>query len=287
MSDVDYIALKQAGFMKQIQKDRFSLRLRIVGGQVGAEQLKKLYEIAENYGQGYIHLTARQSIEIPFLKLTDIELVKRELALAGLEPGVCGPRFRTITACQGSAVCPHGLIDTTALAKKYDQMYFATVFPHKIKLGITGCGNNCLKAEENDLGIKGGMKPKWIKDACNFCGLCEAVCPTQAIEVDKQNGSLLFDEQKCNFCGKCITPCPGEAWQGERGFIVYFGGFFGKRIATGKRLLPILFSEEELDKAVAAGLEFFRQHGKPGERFKDTLDRIGWNHLQEDLEQIL
>ncbi|MFR0781422.1 MAG: hypothetical protein ACLSHP_00200 [Coprococcus sp.] len=27
--------------------------------------------------------------------------------------------------------------------------------PHKFKFGVTGCQNNCLKAEENDVGIKG------------------------------------------------------------------------------------------------------------------------------------
>ena len=34
MAQVDYKALKKGGFMRQIQKDRFSLRLRSVGGQI-------------------------------------------------------------------------------------------------------------------------------------------------------------------------------------------------------------------------------------------------------------
>ena len=43
------------------------------------------------------------------------------------EPGVCGPRLRTITACQGAAVCPSGCIDTYALAKELDGRYFALI----------------------------------------------------------------------------------------------------------------------------------------------------------------
>ena len=148
MAQVDYKELKKGGFMRQVQKDHFSLRLRIVGGQIQAEQLLKVYEIAQKYGHGYIHMTSRQSIEIPHIKLGDIETVKKELSGAGLQPGACGPRVRTITACQGSAICTSGLIDTTALAKEFDQKYYARELPHKFKLGITGCRNNCLKAEE-------------------------------------------------------------------------------------------------------------------------------------------
>ena len=114
---VNYKELKQGGFMKQVQKDHFSMRLRIVGGQIEAEKLKKVYEIAEKYGQGYVHMTSRQSIEIPFIKLEDVEAVRNEMAASGLQPGVCGPRVRTITACQGCKICPSGIIDTTELAQ--------------------------------------------------------------------------------------------------------------------------------------------------------------------------
>jgi len=109
VANVDYKELKKGGFMKQVDKDRFSLRLRIVGGQIKAEQLAKVNEIAQKYGAGYIHLTSRQSIEIPYIKLQDIDAVKEELAKAGLQPGACGPRVRTITACQGLLFVPAGL----------------------------------------------------------------------------------------------------------------------------------------------------------------------------------
>jgi anaerobic sulfite reductase subunit C len=287
MANVDYKELKKGGFMKQVQKDCFSLRLRVVGGQINAEQLKKVYEIAERYGKSYIHMTSRQSIEIPFIKLEDVETVKRELAGAGLQPGACGPRVRTITACQGCAICPSGLIDTTDIAKEFDRKFYARELPHKFKLGITGCRNNCLKAEENDFGVKGGMLPIWTESNCSFCGLCEAVCPTKAIKVNKNDKSLSFDEKECIYCGKCVKSCPTEAWKGKSGFIVYFGGLFGNRIAIGKQLIPILFTKEELFKVAEATLEFFEEHAKPGERFCNTLDRVGWDLLKKTLEEVL
>jgi len=287
VANVDYKELKKGGFMKQVDKDRFSLRLRMVGGQITSEQLAKVNEIAQEYGAGYIHLTARQSIEIPFIRLQDIDTVKEELARAGLQPGACGPRVRTITACQGCTICPSGLINTTELAKEFDERYYARELPHKFKLGITGCRNNWLKAEENDIGVKGGMMPAWEGSQCIYCGLCEAVCPTKAIQVKKAEEKLIFNEQDCIYCGKCVKACPTSAWIGKSGFIVYFGGLFGNRIAIGRQLLPIIFSKEKLHEIIEITLAFFEEYGRPGERFGNTLDRVGWDLLKNRLVGLL
>lgn len=287
MGKVDNKSLKTTGFIRQVQKDCFSMRLRVVGGQISAEQLKKVYEIAQVYGKGYIHLTSRQGIEIPFIKLEDIDIVKSELGKAGLEPGASGPRVRAVTACQGIAICPNGLIDTTELAKELEKRYSAKDLPHKFKLGVTGCRNNCLKAEENDLGIKGGIQPTWEKMNCSFCGLCEAVCPGKAIKVDKGEGSLVFVEEKCIHCGKCEKSCPLGAWQGKAGFLIYFGGTLGKQILTGKQFLPLIFEKEELFRLIDATLAFFAKYGNPRERFRRTIERVGWGRLEMELTDII
>lgn len=65
MAQVDYSTLKKGGFMRQKQKDNFSLRLAVVGGTLTAENLKKIAEVAEKYGDGHVHLTSRQGVEIP------------------------------------------------------------------------------------------------------------------------------------------------------------------------------------------------------------------------------
>lgn len=286
MDRVDYKELKKNGFMRQIQEDRFSLRLRVAGGQIQAEQLLKIHEIARQFGQNLIHMTSRQSIEIPHIRLQDIETVKKSLAEAGLQPAACGPRLRTITACQGSTVCISGLIDTSSLAADFDRRYYARELPHKFKLGITGCRNNCLKAEENDIGVKGAFKPEWVENKCNFCRLCETVCRENAIKVEKESRTLIFTESKCNYCGRCVKACPTEAWEGRNGFILYFGGLFGNRISIGKQLLPIIFSIEVLHKVIETTLRFFQKYGNRSERFGNTLDRVGWSLLVKELESV-
>ena len=59
----DYALLKKGGFMKQKQKDNFSLRLSVVGGQVTAEQLVAITEVAKKYGHGYVQKRIWQRAE--------------------------------------------------------------------------------------------------------------------------------------------------------------------------------------------------------------------------------
>jgi dissimilatory sulfite reductase (desulfoviridin) alpha/beta subunit len=230
--------------------------------------------VAETYGDGYVHLTSRQSVEIPFIKLEQIDEVKEALAKGEVAPGVCGPRVRTVTACQGEAICPSGCIDTYALAKELDERYYARELPHKFKFGITGCQNNCLKAEENDLGVKGAIKVAWKEDACISCGVCVKACRSGAITLE--DGKISIDNEKCNFCGRCTKSCPADAYEETHGYIVSFGGLFGNSIHKGEPVLPFI---ENHDKLMAV----CEKNARPGERFKFTIDRVG----QETFEQVI
>lgn len=281
---VDYATLKKGGFMRQKQKNNFSLRLRVVGGNLTAEQLAKIAEVAEKFGDGHVHLTSRQSVEIPFVKLEDIDKVKAALAEGGVEPGVCGPRVRTVTACQGAAICPSGCIDTYALAKELDERYFARELPHKFKFGITGCQNNCLKSEENDLGIKGGIKVSWKKENCISCGVCVKACRSEAITL--QDGKITLDESKCNFCGRCCKSCPTDAWEQTSGYIVSFGGLFGNQIAQGEPIIPFIEDHDKLIKICDAAVQFFAENANAGERFRFCLERVGFEKFKEKIEEV-
>lgn len=280
---VDYAALKAGGFMRQKQKNTFSLRLRVVGGTLSTKQLMAIQAAADQYGKGYVHLTSRQGVEIPFIKLEDIDAVKEKLAEGGVVPGVCGPRVRTVTACQGGKCCPSGCIDALDIAEKLDARYFGRTLPHKFKFGVTGCQNNCLKAEENDFGIKGGFIIDWKQEDCIFCGVCEKACRTEAISI--KDGKITVEDGKCNNCGRCVTACPTLAWRGKSGYITSFGGTFGNSIRKGTELLPIIEDEETLFRVADTAVEFFAKYANPGERFAKTLERVGWDKLEKKVKE--
>ena len=280
---VDYSTLKKGGFMRQKQKNNFSLRLAVVGGNLTAENLKKIAEVAEKYGDGHVHMTSRQSVEIPFIKLDDVEEVKAELAKGGVKPGVCGPRVRTITACQGNQICPSGNIDTYGLAQELDERYFARELPHKFKFGVTGCQNNCLKAEENDVGIKGASIVSWDEASCIMCGVCVKACREGAITME--DGKIQLEQSKCNYCGRCQKACPTDAWKGESGYLVSFGGLFGNQIHKGQTLLPVITDKEQLFRVTDAAIQFFDDNANPSERFQFTIERVGEDKFKKVIEE--
>jgi len=276
---INYAELKKGGFMKQKQKGFGSLRLAVVGGNLTAEQIKTVSEVAKKYGKGYVHMTSRQGIEIPFINVEQLAEVKEALAAGGVKTGVCGPRVRTVTACQGSEICPSGCIDTYTLAKELDERYFGRELPHKFKFGVTGCQNNCLKAEENDVGIKGGMEVEYKASACIGCGVCVKACRTGALSM--VDGKIILDESKCNKCARCVKSCPTDAWEGTPGYIVSFGGTFGNFVYKGEELVPIIKDKDTLFRVTDAAIEYFEENAKPSERFRKTLERLGDEGLRE------
>ena len=251
--NVNFDELKACGFNRQRQPNYFSLRLKFIGGHVTAQQLGTIQRVAEKFGKGYVHLTTQQGIEIPFIHLDDVDAVKKILSTNFK----LGAKVRTITACQGNSVCPSGLIDTQKLALEFDKRYGGRELPRKFKFGITGCPNNCLKVEKNDVGVKGGVKPIWHSERCNFCGACQAVCPKKIITVDKTAKKFLLAESRCVHCGKCIKKCPTNSLRGQIGFTVFIGG---------ENFLPIIFDEQQLYEIVDAALNFFETNAKSGER---------------------
>lgn len=280
---VDYKALKNGGFMRQKQKNHFSLRIKVVAGNLTTQQLAAVSDVAEKYGSGYVHLTSRQGIEIPFIKLDDVEEVKQALMDGGVYTGVCGPRVRTVTACQGSDVCPNGCIETTRLAEEISERYFGRELPHKFKFGVTGCVNNCLKAEENDVGVKGAYDVSWEEEACTLCGVCVKVCRSDALQM--KDGKIVLDAEKCTHCGRCVKSCPMDAWHGQGGYILSFGGTFGNLIARGKEIVPVIRDTETLFRVTDAALDFFNQHANAGERLRRTIERVGWEPFEAVIKE--
>lgn len=283
MNNKEISDLKLQGFLKQKQDGYFSVRIISCAGNMTSNQINKISKIAEEYGKGYMGFTTRLTVEIPWIKEEDIAKVKKELSDAGLKTGGTGKKVRPLMACKGT-VCVHGIIDTQGLCIKLKNKYSDdTLYPAKFKIGIVGCPNNCAKASLNDLGFMGQSIVKINEDKCKGCMLCAAVCKTNALI--KENGKAYIDRDKCTNCGECANNCPQNAIEVvEKGVTAFLGGKFGRTYRIGNRMDNIM-SEDEAIEFTGKALTYFKENAKPGERFGNFIERLGWNKVKKDLEK--
>lgn len=271
------------GLIRQRQKAYVALRLRAVGGEFTADQVRAIASVAERYGTGRLHLTMRQGIEIHSVPREKSRAAVEELEVAGVTMGADGPRVRIVTACPGRDTCQWGIIDTRAIAEELDRGFFARDAPYKFKIGVTGCPNNCAGATGNDIGVMGAVVPGWDGAVCNDCGACLEFCPHRAIV--RADGTYAIDTERCSQCGRCTASCPQGAWTVVRqGVVLWIGGTMGKNPRLGTRLEGLIESREALLDLVDKVFVWYCHNGRPKERFGHAIDRVG---LQSVLDAIL
>jgi dissimilatory sulfite reductase (desulfoviridin) alpha/beta subunit len=278
---LDQASLKSKGFLPQRQEDMFSMRVKVTGGRVDAKKLRAIADAAEKYGQGYVHITSRQGIEIPFIKLEDTDEISDEFEKQGIVGGSLGKKVRAVVACQGNEVCRHGLIDCQKLADRIAEKYFGEQVPKKLKIAITGCPSSCVKPQDNDFGVMGTTKPETLEENCVGCKRCEKVCIVGAITVEEDKARI--DREKCVLCGACIAACKKDALRAEKtGCTIFVGGQMGRMPRQGTKLLE-LADEDQLFSILEKTLEYYRREGLEGERFGDLLDRLGVERYREEV----
>ena len=279
--------VKALGCLHNKGTDNFNVRVITRNGKITTAEHKKIAEAAERFGNGDVVMTTRLTLEIVGVPFDKIEELRTFLAEEGLETGGTGSKVRPVVACKGTT-CQYGLLDSYGLSEKIHERFFhgyADVkLPHKFKIAVGGCPNNCVKPDLNDFGIVGQRVPVIDLENCRGCGKCQVslACPVGASQV--VDGKLVIDPGECNNCGRCVGKCPFKAAQESTyGYRVYIGGRWGKRVAHGRKLEKIFLSEEEVLSVLEKAILLFREQGKTGERFADTIDRIGFENVQEQL----
>ena len=150
--------LKGLGFLNNKDTDNFSARVITACGRVTADTLRALADAADAYGDGHIVFTTRLTAEVPGIPYEKIDAFTEEIGKAGLEPGGTGAKVRPIVCCKGTT-CQYGLLDTFGIAgeihERFYKGYHHVILPHKFKIAVGGCPNNCVKPTLNDVGIMG------------------------------------------------------------------------------------------------------------------------------------
>ncbi len=288
VSPEEIARLKGLGFLRdKTTPDCFNARVITVNGKITAAKAADIAEAAARFGSGELAMTSRMTIEVQRIPYDKIEDFCAFLAEHGLETGGTGPRVRPIVSCKGTT-CHFGLIDTFALSEaiheRFYKGYHETKLPHKFKIAVGGCPNNCVKPDINDIGIIGQRVPRVDDALCKGCKICqvEKCCPMKAASLSASK--IAIDPAICNHCGRCAEKCPfGAVTHPESGYRIYIGGRWGKKCARGIPLSKIFRSEEEVLAVIERAICFFRDHGIAGERFAETIERIGFENVEKEL----
>ena len=155
------------GIYEQRQSGRFMVRVRIAAGMVSPKQLDRLALLSRTYGDGVLHVTTRQDIQIHRVKMEHTADVVEGLGEVGLSPrGGGGNTVRNITACSRAGVCASEIFDVRPYAIGVTEylLDFQSSFnlPRKFKVVFSGCSKDCALAS-----VKWAVPSRQL--ACAYC----------------------------------------------------------------------------------------------------------------------
>jgi ferredoxin-nitrite reductase len=161
--------LKWVGIYPQRQGgDAFMLRVKVPGGRLSAEQARQIGIVAESFGEGpddsavfgnrYADITTRQDIQIHWIRIEDVPRIWERFADVGLTTvQACGDSARNVLCCPVSGVDKHEVFDALPVALQVSEFFTGNRdydnLPRKFKISLTGCVEDCVEAEINDIGL--------------------------------------------------------------------------------------------------------------------------------------
>ncbi len=288
LSPEDIKRVKGLGFLQDKRyPDVFNARVITRNGRITTDEHRAIAEAADRFGSGQVAMTTRLTMEIQGVRYENIQPLMDFLSAYGLTTGGTGALVRPVVSCKGTT-CQYGLIDTYALSGKIHERFYVGYhnmpLPHKFKIAVGGCPNNCVKPDLNDLGVVGQRVPVPDTEKCRGCKKCqiEKNCPIHAAKLE--DGKISIDPDACNHCGRCKGKCPfGAVEEYREGYKILIGGRWGKKTACGRPLPRLFTTEEEVMAVIDRAILLFREEGIAGERFADTVARLGFDSVSGKL----
>ena len=279
----DYALYSRGGIITERNADYATVRLRVPAGILSADQIRQIARISVKYGDGSLHLTMRQTVEIPHVNPENLAKVAKALEKNGTPIGAEQNEVVNIMACPGTERCKYANCETIDLARKIDARVFGKELPIRLRIAISGCTYMCNSPLLNDIGIIGRIRPLRIPGLCTGCGTCVEYCKQCAISL--KNGISVLDEEKCVQCGVCVHSCPYHLLKSEYDhYQITVGGWRGTTPRVGRELVTVE-TEEEVVEVVDRIVYWVYRTAWSGRPLADQMDEIGFEKFAEGIRK--
>jgi NAD(P)H-nitrite reductase large subunit len=181
----------EKGAILQRDKKTYAVAPHIPCGVVTPDQLRKLADVAEKYGCAAIKVTSAERIALVGIKEEDIDALWADIGMPpGAAVGIC---VRSIKACPGTTFCKRGQQDSLGIGMKLDGKYHGMDLPGKLKMGVSGCANQCAETPVKDVGLIG--KPKgWTLVVGGSAGVRPRLAETLTEELNDDEALAIIDK---------------------------------------------------------------------------------------------
>lgn len=271
----------KGGVITELDSEYCTIRTRIPAGIISCSRLKGIAEVAERYGAESVHLTTRQTIEIPHMHHADLDNIAKDLAANNTPIGSERDEVVNVIACPGTERCIFANIDSIALARSIDAKLFGKEMPVKIRISVSACPNACTSPLLNEIGIIGQNHPVRVPGMCTGCGTCVEYCKEEAITI--RRGISVLDHSRCVQCGTCIRSCPYDLLKSSGNhYLVTVGGRRGRHPKTGRELIAVKTPEAVLmvmEKVVA----WVYRRAWSGRLLSDQLEEIQFSKFRDEI----
>ena len=271
----------KGGVITERNPDLSTVRIRAPAGILTIEQLRGIANIAKKYGNGVVHCTIRQTIEIPHVNPKHLKRLAQLLEKNGTPVGSEKDEVVNIISCPGTERCKYANINTISLAKRIDEKLFGKEMPVKMRIALSGCPNACTSPMLNEIGIIGRIRPIRTEGLCTGCGSCVYYCKEKAIRI--RNGISELNEEKCVQCGMCVKSCSFNLLKSAHiHYLITIGGRRGRHPKIGRELLTVE-TEDQVLFVIGKIVDWVYRRAWSGRLLSEQLDELHFEKLREDI----
>jgi len=146
----------EKGSIIQRDKQTYAIAPHNKCGVVTPDDLRRIADAAEKYNCAALKITSAARIALVGVKEEDIDQVWQDLDMdPGAAVGLC---VRSVKACPGTAFCKRGMQDSLGMGMKLDDIYHGRQLPGKMKMGVSGCPQQCAETCIKDIALVGKLK---------------------------------------------------------------------------------------------------------------------------------